>query len=152
DVADQLDVDQWARRIEDDQITELNDGGVPMYATDNEYEVLLTDGILEAGYSMIAPIEDARYACYILAAAIGNNDELGNDIHEGIVAAQHLAQMKRVENSDYPDVQVYDDDSKPDAHTKAAIIHLCPETTEYFDDAMANTPPFSDAVTELESR
>jgi|SRR5690625_3174969 len=151
DVTDQLDVDQWTERIQDDQITELNEDGVPIYATDNEYEVLLTDGVVESGYSLIAPIEDARYACYILAAAVGHNDELSNDIHEGIVAAQHLAQMKRIDSSAYPDVQEYKDDSKPDTHTKAAIIHLCPDTAQYFDDEMSSTPPFSEAIAELES-
>lgn len=150
DITDQLDVDQWTDRIQDKSIIELNDDGIPLYATDNEYEVLLTDGVLEPGYSMIAPIEDARYACYILAAAINNVGELDLDILDGIVAAQHLAQLGRIENDDYPDVQEYDDDdSKPNAHTKAAIIHLCPDTIEYFDDEMAATPPFSEAIAEL---
>ena len=109
----------------------------------------MTEGVLEPGYSMIAPIEDARYACYILAASINNVDELHLDILDGIVAAQHLAQLGRIENDDYPDVQEYDDDSKPILHTKAAIIHLCPDTIDYFDDEMADTPPFSEAIAEL---
>lgn len=36
DVTDQLDVDQWTGLIQDDQIVELNEDGVPINATDNE--------------------------------------------------------------------------------------------------------------------
>lgn len=148
-IEDQLNVDQWAERIEDETILETNDDGIPVHAADNEYDVLLTDGVLEAGYSYIAAIEDARYACYLLTAAIGNAGELGADIHEGITAAQHLAQLGRVNNSEYPDVQEYPDDDKPNAHTKAAVIHLCPDTVEHFDDELFNTSPFSEAIAEI---
>lgn len=149
-VEDQLNVDQWAERIEDETILETNEDGIPIHAADNEYDVLLTEGVIKPGYSYIAAIEDARYTCYILTAAIGNKGDLNADILEGITAAQHLAQLKRVESSDYPDVQEYEDDKKPNAHTKAAIIHLCPDTVEYFNDEMTTVPPFSDAIAELD--
>lgn len=149
-IQDQLNVDEWAERIEDDTVTETNEDGIPVHAADNEYDVLLTDGVIEPGYSHIAAIEDARYACYLLTAAIGNSGELSPSILEGITAAQHLAQAARIEDSDYPDVQEYEDDDKPNAHTKAAVIHLCPDTAEYFDDDLANTSPFSEAIEELD--
>lgn len=66
--------------------------------------------------------------------------------------SRHLAQLSRIDDSDYPAVQEHENDDKPATHANAGIIHLCPDTVDYLDAELAKTPPFSEATAEISSK